>query len=446
MNNPAMYELEEAGGIAYPETDRYDYKKWYPTTGLTDASAYKSVRFNIRQDNLLLHWKNAYLELKGRIVKKTDGTAYASGSRIALIHNAIPHLFANVKLTIGNQLVENINQIGHVSSMMYDVLYPRSKGKSEGLQFMWVPDTADSSDPEQNKGFKARSTYLMTTPHTKGNFKVRLPLHMLFGFMENFTALKSYPVEIELVRGADYPALYRDDTDANRADEGKVKFSEFLLNVPIVKPSTALEVKYLSLMENSESYLYSFRERHGMFAPIPRGTIDFHQPITSSFFTERPQMIWVGIQTTNTHNQTLNHALYKNNNVETAYIQMNNAQFPETLFKADWAENDNGFFYEMQNHLRANYLQHSSIYTEGNMITPVNFRDLYTIYCFDVSKQDMTLGSNSVTCDLHIHFKEGAADNLGVYIAWFSDRTLELYTDGRPINIRKDIDNYEECE
>ena len=124
---------------------------------------------------------------------------------------------------------------------------------------------------------------------------------------------------------------------------------------------------------------------------------------------------------------------------------MNNAQFPATLFKADWSENDNGFFYEMQKHLRENYLQHSSIYTEGNMLTPSNFKDLYTIYCFDVSKQDMTLGSNSVTCDLHIHFKEATAANHGVYIAWFNDRTLELFTDGKPINIRKDIDNYEDC-
>ena len=95
------------------------------------------------------------------------------------------------------------------------------------------------------------------------------------------------------------------------------------------------------------------------------------------------------------------------------------------------------------NHVRANYLQHASTYTEGNMLTPANFKDLFTIYCFDVSKQDMTLGSNSVTCDLHIHFKDQTPANLRVYIAWFNDRTLEMFADGKPINIRKDIDSYE---
>ena len=121
---------------------------------------------------------------------------------------------------------------------------------------------------------------------------------------------------------------------------------------------------------------------------------------------------------------------------------MNNAQFPRTLFKADWEENDNGFFYEMQQNVRANYLQHASIYSEGNMMTPGNFKDLFTIFCFDVSKQDMTLGSNSITCDLHIHFKTPTEANLRVYITWFNDRSLEMYRDGRPIGIRKDIDNY----
>ena len=92
--------------------------------------------------------------------------------------------------------------------------------------------------------------------------------------------------------------------------------------------------------------------------------------------------------------------------------------------------------------MRANYLQSSSCYSEGNMLTPANFKDLYTIYCFDVSKHEMTIGSNTVTCDLHVHFKTPTRDKLRVYIAWFNDRTLELHTDGKPLAIRREIENY----
>ena len=349
-------------------------------------------------------------------------------------------MFSNVKLTVGSHTVENVNHPGHVSSLIYDVLYPRSKGKCDGMQFLWFPDTADGTDETKNKGFEIRRKFIMAVRDTNGTFTLRLPLHMLFGFMENFVALKGYPVEIELVRGPDYPAIYRDAAGTHKADEGKLQFTDILLNIPVVDPSTNIKLQYLKGVNNPRSYLYSFRERHGMFAPVPSNIRDFQQSIATSFFTERPQMIWVGFQRDAKTDQTYNHALYKNEDVETAYIQMNSTQFPSVMFKANWDENDSGFFYEMQKHLRANYLQYPAVYTEGN--APVNFKDLYTIYCFDVSKQELTLGSNTVTCDLHVHFKKVTPANLRVYIAWFNDRTLEMFTDGKAVNVRKEMDNY----
>ena len=439
MNNVSMYDLGAAGGVVYPETDRYRYSKWYTTTGMTDGAAYKTIRFDIRQDNLLLHWRNAYLELKGRLFKK-DGNneAFGNDDNIVMIHNTIPHLFSTVKLTVGSKTMESINAPGHVSSMIYNVLYGRSKCKTDGLQFMWFPDSADSADPNANKGFKIRREFLITAPEANGTFKLRLPLHMLFGFMENFVILKGYPVEIELVRGPDWPALYK---DANAA-QGKFTFTDVLLNIPIVDPSSSLKVELLNAMDTNTPYLYSFRERHGMYAPVSPGVRDFQQAITSTFFTERPQMIWMAFQTIGTEDQTANFGIYTHANVESAYIQMNNSQFPARTTKALWTQNDNGFFYEMQKHCRDNYLQQDSTFSEGNMLTPANFKSLYPIYCFDVSKQELTLGSNTITCDLHVTFRVAVPANMRVYIVWFNDRTVQLSPAGNPIIIRREMDNY----
>ena len=203
-----MYDVGEAGGVPYPHTNKYHYDKWYTTSGLTDGAEYKTVRFNIRQDNLLLHWRNSYLELHGQLVKAEDDTAYADNALITLIHNAIPHMFSNVKLTVGNHMVENINQVGHVSSLIYDVLYSRSKAKCDGLQFMWFPDSDNTTTEDTNTGFKIRREYIIDRPNPNGTFKLRIPMHMFFGFMENFVALKGYPMEVKMVRGPDYPALF----------------------------------------------------------------------------------------------------------------------------------------------------------------------------------------------------------------------------------------------
>lgn len=275
-----MYALADAGGIPYPETEKYHYDRWYTTTGLTDGSAYKTIRCNIRQDNLLLHWRNAYLEMHGQLVKKADDQAFADGALIAFIHNAIPHMFANTKLTVGSQEVENVNHVGHVSSLIYNVIYPKSKSKNDGLQFMWVPDTDTTANEDDNKGFAIRQTYLIDTPHTNGMFKLRIPLHMFFGFMENFVALKGYPIEIELVRGPDHPALFRSDAGGHAAGEGKIKFQEMTLNIPVVEPSTAMMVESLKGLTNPHPYLFSFRQRHGISAPVHANIYDYQQPIT----------------------------------------------------------------------------------------------------------------------------------------------------------------------
>ena len=375
------------------------------------------------------------------MVKNADDTAYDDADLITLTHNAVPLMFSNVKLTIGNKMIENVNEVGHVSSMMYDVLYPRSKAKCDGLEFMWYPDTATTAVEANNKGFQIRRNWIITQPQTNGKFKLKVPLHLFCGFFENFVALKGYPIELEMVRGPDYPALFL----GAGADQGKLKFNRITLHIPIVHPSTEINLRYLKLIKEPKPWLFTFRERHGMFAPVPNGIQDFQQPICSTYYTERPQMIFVAFQTSsNIINQTVNKALYNNANVESMYIQMNNSQIPHVKEKANWTENDNAFFYEMQKHCRANYLQYPARYTEGNMLTPANFRTLYTIYCFDVSKQDMELGSNNVTCELVVRFSANTPQHLRVYIAWFNDRTVEFMSDGGPINIRREVSNYSE--
>ena len=148
-----MYNLGAAGGIDYPETESYSYDTWHCTPGQTDASEYKSVVFQMAQENLLLHWKYAYLEIHGKLVKKADGADYETGAKIAPIFNAVPHLFSNAKFTIGTRCVENVNHVGHVSSLMHYVLLPRSLSKEAGVQYMWVQDT-DATASNANKGWE----------------------------------------------------------------------------------------------------------------------------------------------------------------------------------------------------------------------------------------------------------------------------------------------------
>ena len=439
MNNNHIYDLGAAGGIDYPETEQYQYDIWHTTPGLTDAAEFKSVRFQMVQENLLLHRKYAYLEIHGQL-KDTAGTVYTDDSNIAPIFNAIPHLFSNAKLTIGTRVVENINQVGHVSSLMHYVLYPRSLCKNAGLQHMWVPDTENSA-AAANLGWEARRSFVIkgaTAAASKGTFKFRMPLSQIFGFCENFVALRGYPVEIELIRGQDYKALFL----ADGTNPGKFSFKSLALNIPVITPNNAINLKILEGLRNPKPYNFSFRCRNGLTAIVPRNSTIYQLSITTDSFAERPMMIFVGFQETNLNDQKFNFATYQHENVETMYIKMNNVQYPSKCVSSNWALNDNGFWYESMLHVRANYLQFSGLYTDNTFLNPANFKSMYTVYCFDVSKQHDLVSSRTVSCELHATFRAGVPDHVNVYVAWYFDRTLELFTDGKSINVKSHVDSY----
>ena len=267
MNNPDLFDRTLAGGSPYPHTEKYEYNDWYCTTGLTDTSEYRTIRFNVQASNLLLHWTNSYLQMTGRLVPKVDPdkSPYTHESALTFIHNGACHLFDSVKLSIGSTCVENVNVPGHCSSLIFNVLLPRSKAKNDGLTFLWFPDTDDTASAQTNFGFGARQKYILAAPAMAGRFVIRLPMYMLFGSVENFYALRGYSVEVELNRGPDHCSLFRDDAGA---ELGEISFDDFKLNIPVIEPSNAELLNNLKSLKDPTPYLYSFRQRKAMFAPV----------------------------------------------------------------------------------------------------------------------------------------------------------------------------------
>ena len=432
-----MFDKAQAGGITYDQTESYEYQRYFTTDGLTDTSEYKSIRFSVLQTNLFFHFRNAFLELRGRVVGD-DKKPFLDGDKISFINNPIPHFFDNAKFSIGSRVVESISEFGHVSSLIHYTLLPRSKQKCDGLEMVWVPDTDDTT-ADTNTGFKVRQDYLMKRPKTPGNFSLRIPLSMLFGIAENYVCLRGYPINIEFVRGGDHCALMR---DKGLKRKGMILFEKLTLNIPIVEPSNSITVETLRGLSDPKTYLFSFRRRSGLSSQIPTGVMEHQMVICTTTMVERPQFIWVAFQKDMTKEQTENNGIYWNGDLQQMTIEVNNVQFPVNPVEANFTENDTGFFYTMQKQIRENYLQLPSTYTEGNIISPMNYRTLFPIFAFDVSKHDFSVGAQSVTTKLNMRFRAKVPANVTARIAYFSDRTLELVTDGSGLDIKQNVDSY----
>ena len=65
-----------------------------------------------------------------------EGKLDTGTQRIRKVHNTLPHLFSKVELFVGNKLIEKVIHIGHVFSLMFTVLYSKSRGEVICTEFL----------------------------------------------------------------------------------------------------------------------------------------------------------------------------------------------------------------------------------------------------------------------------------------------------------------------
>ena len=425
MNSNAMWAKSLAGGVEYSETSSYEKVFWWPTSGLSDLGEYKTFRFNMNQTSLNLHYRHATLILEGQIKVKADNSVIKTTDLNAPVHNMCAHMFQQCKFSLGGVLIESVSYVGHVSTVMEAILAEKCVGESVGLQYLYKPDEGDGAAANANVGWKTRQGWLFR-PTTKGKFTARLPLNTIFGAFENFTLLSSYVGEIEFVRSANNVLFHR---AAAASKEWNVTFDNVKLEIPVAKPTQIESLRILEDIAKKEHYLYSFRRRSAILAPVPKEIQDFQLTVCNESQQERPKFLFVVFQTQHGTDQTDNYSIYKHANVESIFTKLNNVQIPENIVQADMLENNYGRFFSDLIELRSNYPFPTSA------IDCCNFRELFPIYSFDLSKHEQQIASSSVVCEILVRFKEPTPEHLRCYAIWVSDRTLQCFVDGSPIKI-----------
>ena len=68
-------------------------------------------------------------------------------------------------------------------------------------------------------------------------------------------------------------------------------------------------------------------------------------------------------------------------------------------------------------------------------ITPSDYRDLYPLFLFDVSKQSEKLKYSTTDIQLKIHFSIGVPVNTEVYAVTISDKLINFQSDGDKFSV-----------
>ena len=431
--NPMLHIDEEA------QTDNsvQSYKRFafQPITGTNYNNASPIV---IRVENSDTYFRpcDSELEFEGRVVKATDGAVYKKAeAKLALINNGLMHLFDNIKYELSSIEVESVYLPGQGTTMFGLLTKNQNCIDGGGLNSCWIPDDGKGDATDKNSGWEARRQFLFLNDRLEaedpnaGSFRFSIRLEDIFGFATDYNrVMYGFTHTLTLIRNLNNKNVL---FGANGAVAGKVEFSKISWILPIIEPSQVVGYKLVKLINEERTFSIDFRARNCVTTTVPAET-NFQWRL--GIKTEKPRYIVIGFQTDRENDQDKNLALFDHCKLKNAYAILNNHRYPAIDYHVDFSKNHyNCVYREFQQFLGKYFgINHSVTQTA---VDPVDFKHLFPLIVFDVSRQSEKIASAVVDITLQCFFHSNVAANTKAYCLLISDRRLKFKSDGTKANL-----------
>ena len=234
----------------------YEYKEYNAIAGTNYNRG--SIVITIEAQDIYTHPAESFLIIDGQL-RKDDDTVYTDADTVTLINNGIMYLFSDIRYHIASHEIEVLQNPGQATTMLGMLKYPDDFNKSQGLNQLWLPDTALANDNENeiadktdNKGFKTRHSHIIIKPDPKGTFSFKIPLKHFLGFCEDYKKIL-YGMQQRLTlthTGNLFDPIFR----TAATDAGKVHIENIRWFMPHVIPSDAYRLQLDKVIEKKKKY------------------------------------------------------------------------------------------------------------------------------------------------------------------------------------------------
>ena len=427
--------------------DKYEEFAYEPITGASLNSPGQDIRINIERQDIFTHPSESYLIIKGRLLK-ADGTAYAHANRVTLANNGIIHLFKRIRYELSGQDIENITNVGQATTILGLLKYPDDFSKSKGLNHLWYKDTKNTTvlnpaDANYNAGFKIRHDYIFGKANGDvnpiGSFSFRIPLKHIFGFCEDYDkVVYGLKHTLTLTRDNDNTAIFKwyDDDGAgnDRFALGQVILSDITWFMPHVIPADEDKMKLYKIIERKEKIPVGYRMIQCDSAIVPHNSTDFSWRLAVKSSPEVPRFIIIGFQRNGYNNQTTNPSIFTGANVSNMYVMLNSTRYPAADYNINFLENQFSRVYGDVANFRSKFFNMDELISNPN-INPSDYKDLYTLFLFDVSKQSEKLKYSTTDIQVKMFFRTPIPVGIQVYGVIISDRLINFQSDGNKFSV-----------
>lgn len=408
--------------------EQYEFHEYEPITG-TNPNNPGEIRINIETQDIFTHPSESYLTFEGRLTKNDD-TAYDNDNAIALINNGLMYLFSNINYKLSGQEIESVYHPGQATTMLGLLKYPDDFSKSQGLNQLWYKDTSSNAQLNDNLGFKVRHHYIVISPDPKGTFSFTVPLKHIFGFADDYDKIiYGFKHTLTLVRKTSEDAIFR----LAAVDAGKVTLDKISWYMPHVLPADTEKFQLYKTIESKASLPVAFRMNQCDSISVPQST-HFTWRLSVKSSSEKPRYIIVSFQTRKDGDQTQNPAIFDHVNVSNMYVMLNSDRYPAVDYNLSFTKQQFSRAYREAAAFRTKYYHMDPLVSNPN-ITPSDYKTLYPLFVFDVSKQSERLKNSVTDIQIKAQFNENVPVGTEAFALVISDRLMSFQSDGNKMSV-----------
>ena len=170
-------------------------------------------------------------------------------------------------------------------------------------------------------------------------------------------------------------------------------------------------------------------------ASVPPGNISsFSWRLAVKSSPEIPRFIIIGFQHNGINFQTTNPSIFSAMNVSNIYVMLNSTRYPATDYNIHFGAQQFSRVYGDVANFRSKFFNMDELISNPN-INPSDYKDLYSLFLFDVSKQSEKLKYSTTDIQVKMFFRGDIPVGVQVYGVIISDRLINFQSDGNKFSV-----------
>ena len=203
--------------------------------------------------------------------------------------------------------------------------------------------------------------------------------------------------------------------------------------MPHVIPADAEKFSIYKTIESKVMLPVAYRTRRNDTLSVPEST-SFTWRLSVKTAPKKPRFIIVAFQTDKDGNQTKYPSTFDHVNLKNAYVTLNSDRYPAVDYNLSFANQKFSRVYGAAALFGVNFFGMDELIIQSN-ITLSDYKTLYPLFTFDVSKQKEKLKSSVGGIQIKANFTENVPANTRACAPVISDKMLLFQSDGNEMSV-----------